>query len=70
VNETVEDGIGDGGLADVGVPSVDGELSGNESGPASVAVFEDFKEVAALLVRERGDAPVVNDEDIGLGEAG
>jgi len=64
VNEAVEDGVGDGGIGDDLVPAVDRHLAGDDGRSALVAVVYDFEEIATLLAGERGEAPVVEDEEI------
>ncbi len=46
VDEAVQDGIGQGRIADRFVPVLHRELTGNDRGAAAVAVFEDFQQVA------------------------
>src|SRR4030067_612657 len=64
VDEAIEDGVRDRGIADGPVPFFNGDLAYDESGFSSVTVLDDFEEVAALLVGKRGDSPVVEDEEI------
>ena len=45
VNETVQDGVGIGRIADYFVPSVYWKLGGNHRGAASVAFLEDFQKI-------------------------
>ena len=52
VNEAVEDGVAEGGIADDVMPVLDGELAGDERRAATVAVVEDLEEVTALCVVE------------------
>jgi hypothetical protein len=68
VDEAVEDGIGKSGVADDGMPVVEGELAGDEGGPPSVAILEKFEHIVALGIGERGEAEVVEDKELGLGE--
>src|SRR6266478_8627828 len=49
VDDPVEDGVGEGGLADQVVPAVDRDLAGDQGGAATVAFFDDFQHVVALL---------------------
>ena len=49
VEESVEDGVAEGGVADDVVPVVDGDLAGEERAAASIAVVEDFEEVVTSL---------------------
>ena len=53
VDDAVEDGVGDGGLTDHVVPLGDGQLGGDHGRFAPVALFEDLKEIEALLIIER-----------------
>jgi len=70
VDQAVADGVGEGGVADDLVPGLDGELAGDEGRSALVAVLDDLQEVAALLVLEGSETPVVDDEQLGAGQAG
>src|SRR3990172_361745 len=70
VDQTVEDRIAKGGVADALVPVVEGQLTGHQGGAAAVAVFEDFEQVAAFAVGQGSEAPVVEHEEVGLGEGG
>lgn len=47
VDETVEDGICQSGIADGLMPMVDGELARDDGGTPSVAVLEDLQQIAA-----------------------
>ena len=49
VDESVEDGVGDGGIADELVPAIDGQLAGHDDRSRLVSILDDFEEVAALL---------------------
>ena len=51
VNQAVEDGIGDGGIADVFMPVFDRKLTGENGGAGAMAVFDDLQEVSPLRVR-------------------
>ena len=68
VNETVQDGVSIGRIADYFVPSVDWKLGGNHRGAASVAFLEDFQKVVSGGGVERLQAPVIKDEQIGAAE--
>ena len=57
VDEPIEDGIGQGGIVEVGVPVVHGELAGDHGGSAVVAVVEEFQQVAAAARRSSGARP-------------
>ncbi len=70
MHEAVEDRVRKGGVADQVVPVLDGELAGDERGAAAVAILQDFEEVAPLEVAERREAPIIKQEQVGLGEGG
>src|SRR5437763_14155361 len=69
VNNAIEDGVGEGGLADQIVPAVDRDLAGDQGGAAAVAVFDDFQHVTALLGTERFEAPIIEDQQLDAGRA-
>ena len=64
VDDSVEDGIGDGGFADHVMPLGNGQLRGDEGGFSPVALFEDFQEIEALLIVEGVSSPVVENEQL------
>ncbi len=70
VNQTVEDAVGDGGVADLLVPLDDGNLRSEDGGAGLVALFGDFSEVAPLGFLHGRHGPVVNDQDIDAAEPG
>ncbi len=49
VEESVEDGVAEGGIADDLVPVLDGDLAGQQRAAAGVAVVEDLEDVVASL---------------------
>lgn len=59
MDKAVEDGVGEGRIADHVVPVIDGHLAGDDGGSFLVAVLDDFQEIAALLVVELLGPPVV-----------
>ena len=66
VHQAVEDGIGEGGVADAVVPFFGRQLTGSECGACAVAVFQDFQQVTALLCVQFDQAPVIEDEGLGF----
>lgn len=68
MDEPIQDRIAKSRIANQVMPVFEGELAGHEGGPAVVAVLEDFEQVASFEVAEGGQAPVVEDEEVGLGE--
>ncbi len=69
VEESVEDGVAEGLVADGFVPVFDGDLGGEDGALAGVAVVEEFQEVEAALVGDGGQAPVVEDEQTDFRES-
>ena len=45
MDETVEDGVGEGWVAEAVVPFLDRELAGDQGGPGGVSVLEEFEQV-------------------------
>jgi hypothetical protein len=64
VDEAVEDGVGDGGIGDDLVPVLDRHLAGDDGRSPLVTIIDDFEEIAALLAGERGEAPIIEDEQV------
>ena len=64
MDEPVENGVGDGRIADDLVPAIDRHLAGDDRRPALVAVLDDLEEVAPLIVGERFGSPIVEDEQV------
>ena len=64
VDEPVEDGVGDRRIADRFMPMLDRELAGHDRRTASVAVVDDLQQVAALIRRQVGQPPVVEDQQL------
>jgi len=68
VNETIEDGVGVGRIADDVVPGWDGKLGCDDRRSASITLFEDFEQLMAGAGVERLEAEVVEDQEIGAAE--
>ena len=64
VDEPIKNGIRDGRISDQFVPVIDGELARDDRRGASVAVIEDFQEIASLFRGERRQAPVIQDQQL------
>ena len=69
VEQAVADGVGLVGVADDGVPIGHGQLTGDEGRGAFGPVLDDLGEVAPLGVAQRCDHPIVDGEQVELGEA-
>src|SRR5262245_20451492 len=70
VEEAVADGIGEGGIADEGVPLSDGQLAGQDGGAGAMPIIEQFEEVPTILRGESIEPPVVDEQDVNAGELG
>ncbi len=69
MNQPVQDGIGERGVADGFVPMLDGQLAGDEGGAGAVTVVKDFQQVAALAVAEAClQAPVFQHRHVDFGK--
>src|SRR5271170_3322312 len=64
VNETVEDAVSDGGIADLLVPARDRQLGSEDGGTSLVAILTDLPDFAALVFIQRRHRPVINDQNI------
>jgi hypothetical protein len=58
VDETVQDGVGIGGVTDDTVPGRYGELASDDRRAMAVTVLEDFKQIVTALFVGRLEAPV------------
>ena len=70
VEQPIAYGIGQGGVADIGMPVSDGTLAGDDGGPRLVAVFHNLQQVPALPVCGRGEQEVIDDEELHLRQSG
>ena len=70
MQEPIADGVGGGRVREVVVPLRRRELAGDDRRAGAGAVVEDFEQVAAILIAQAAEAPVVEHEDVGAGEAG
>ena len=68
MDETVQDGVGIGRIADDFVPAIDWKLGGDHRGAAAVSFFEDFQEIMPGGGIEGLEAPVIEDEQIGAAQ--
>lgn len=69
VHDAVEDGVCEGGFADDVMPGRKWSLAGDEDGPRTVPVFDDFHQITALVGGEAVGATVVKDQKLRFGEA-
>ena len=69
MDQAVQDGIAEGGIADDFMPVLQGLLAGDQGGLPAVSILEDFEEIPTPGVGERSEAVVVEDEELRLLEA-
>lgn len=68
VHQPVEDRVGERRLVEVGVPLIDRQLACDDRGAAIVAIIEDFQQVTLGLLAHRGEAEVIEHQQLRLGE--
>lgn len=68
VKQPVHGGGGQEGIAEEGVPLGDVAVGGNDGGGLFVALADDVGQVHGLVVGERTEAEIVNDEETRAGE--
>ena len=69
VHEAIEDGVGDGRIGDRVMPVIDRQLACHDRRAAAVPILDDLKYVATLLLGERGEAPIVQDQQVNARQA-
>ena len=67
MDEPVENGVGQGWIADGFVPMIDGQLTGDDGLSASVAVREDSQQNPPLDRSEYAQPPTIEDQGADLG---
>src|SRR6201995_5167479 len=67
-NETVQDGVGVGGVANPVMPGGQGKLRGDDRRSPAISLLEDFEQVVPGAGVERFEAEVIEDEQIGAAE--
>ena len=65
VDDAVENGVGQGGIADHLVPSIDRDLAGDQQRSPIVPIVDDLEQIAALLRIEGFRPPIVDDQQTG-----
>ena len=68
VHQPVQNAVGQSGVADLLVPALDRDLAGEDRRVQLVAVFANFQEVTALGFRQGGIGPIVDDQQVDLGQ--
>jgi len=68
MDQPVEDGVGDGRIADLFMPVFDWQLTRDDSGSMTVSFLDDFQEISSFGIGHGCEAEIVNHQDMGLGE--
>ena len=68
MDQPIADRIGDAGFANGGVPRGGRELAGDQRRGPFTAIFQDFEQIPPLGVSERREQPIIDGEQIELGE--
>ena len=68
VDEAVEDGVGERGIAQVVVPALARQLAGDDGRAGPISVVQHLEQVVSVHVSDDGQAPVVEDEEVDAGE--
>jgi hypothetical protein len=68
VEQPIADGVGQRRLPEVVMPLAGWQLARDDGRAAAVAVLENLKEIAPLLILHGCEAPVIEDEDVHAGE--
>ena len=68
MDETVENGVGEGGVVDLSVPVSDRELAGDNHRAPAEAIVEDLKQIASPRGINGRQAPVIKDQQVDAGE--
>ena len=68
MDEAIQDGVSQGGIADGLMPVLDRKLAGDDGRAAAMAIFEDFQQIASLRWGEDGQTPVIEDQHVQFGD--
>ena len=70
MDDAIENSVGQAGIADHLVPSVDRDLAGDQQGSPVVAIVDDFEQITALVGGELFRPPIIDDDEIGALQRG
>ena len=70
VDDAVEDGVGQGGIADDLVPMLDRHLAGDDEGSPATSVLGDFEEIPPVLRQQGLRSKIVENQYIDLRQRG
>lgn len=64
MNNTVEDGIGEGGILNLLMPVFDGELRGKQTGGFAIAVIEEIEDFPGMIGGQLIPEPFIENDQI------
>ena len=64
VDQTVEDAVGNSGIADLLVPAGDRQLGSEDSGASLVTILADFSDITTLAFTEWRHGPVIDNQNL------
>lgn len=68
MHEPVKNGVRQHRLTDRRMPVIDRELTGHEGGPTPMPIIQQFQQIAAMLVGQGSQSPIIQDREVRLGE--
>ena len=68
MDETIENGIGQGRITDGVIPVLYRKLAGDDRGSRVIAIFKEFEQVAPVFITERREPPVIQAQQVRLGQ--
>lgn len=69
MDETVEDGVSQGGISDGLMPMIDGKLARDDGEISPMPILEDFQQIPTLGRREDRKPPIIEDENVESGDS-
>src|SRR6266446_1705508 len=70
MDDAVENGVSQGGIANDFMPAIGRELAGDQQGSPVVAIVDDLEQITTLFGIERFRPPIVDDQQAGAFERG
>ena len=70
MHQAVQNGIGDGGIARVGVPLIQGLLIGHGGRFHTDAIIENLQQICAFVGPRGGESPVIEHDQVGARQCG
>ncbi len=69
MDQAIQNGVRQGGIANAVMPVLDGQLTGDQGGTGLITVIQDLQEVMSVPISQGFQPPVVQHEHIDLGQA-